>query len=58
MTIELFKDKTVPNGDTRNEHKILIGKLKGNVITGHAQPLSHKQNWHMYNELRITRYHA
>jgi hypothetical protein len=38
MTIKLFQDKIVPNGDTRNEHKILIGKLKGGVITGHAQP--------------------
>jgi hypothetical protein len=37
MTIHLFKNKIVPNGDTRNEHKILIGKLKGDVITGHAQ---------------------
>jgi len=38
LTIKLFKDKIVPNGDTRNEHKILIGNLKGNVINGHAQP--------------------
>jgi hypothetical protein len=54
----MFKDKVVPNGDTRKEHKILIGKLKGNGITGHAQPESHKQNWHMCNELCITKYPA
>jgi hypothetical protein len=36
--MKLFKDKIVSIGGTRNEHNILIGKPKGNMVTGHAQP--------------------